>query len=224
MASNYDEEAFEVMRRSLGIDSCCVDVGCHVGIFVDQILEISPAGTHFAFEPIPSLYESLKKKYSKKSNVQIFNCALSDSNGETTFKHVISNPGYSGIIEREFDRPNEVVEEILVPMARMDSLIPSSIRVGLIKIDVEGAELQVLQGSKEILKRDRPIVIFEHGLGAANCYGTTPADIFNILNNQLGMDIYLMSDWLDNRGGVKFSLESFENEFNSGRNYYFMAV
>lgn len=86
MASNYDEEAFEVMRRSLGIDSCCVDVGCHVGIFVDQILEISPAGTHFAFEPIPSLYESLKKKYSKKSNVQIFNCALSDSNGGNNFQ------------------------------------------------------------------------------------------------------------------------------------------
>lgn len=224
MVSNYDEEAFEVMRRSLDIDSCCVDVGCHVGIFVDQILEISPAGTHFAFEPIPSLCENLKKKYSKKSNVKIFNCALSDSNGETTFKHVVSNPGYSGIIERQFDRPNEVVEEILVPMARMDSLIPSSIRLSLIKIDVEGAELQVLKGSREILKRDRPIVIFEHGLGAANCYGTTPADIFNILNNELGMGICLMSDWLVNKEVSRFSLEAFEDEFNSGRNYYFMAV
>ena len=45
----------------------------------------------------------------------------------------------------------------------------------------EGAELQVLEGAVTTLQRHRPIVIFEHGSGSAETYGTLPADVFGLL-------------------------------------------
>jgi hypothetical protein len=40
------------------------------------------------------------------------------------------------------------------------------------------------------------IVIFEHGEGAADYYGTTPADLYDLLAGQCGLRISLMADWL----------------------------
>lgn len=49
----YDEQTFEVMRRWLRQDSICVDIGCHKGSILKEMLQIAPAGTHYAFEPLP---------------------------------------------------------------------------------------------------------------------------------------------------------------------------
>ncbi len=57
-------------------------------------------------------------------------------------------------------------------------------RPDVIKIDVEGAEQQVLEGALETLRRHRPIVIFEHGTGSAEAFGTCPGDIYQLLREQ----------------------------------------
>ena len=94
------------------------------------------------------------------------------------FKFVESNPGYSGLKERKYDRPNEIVKDIVVKTDLLDEIIPSGEKIDFIKIDVEGAELQVLKGGMELIRRNKPVIIFEHGLGAADCYNTKPVDIF----------------------------------------------
>ena len=60
----YDRQAFEVMSRVLSPESCCVDIGCHKGQFLTEYMNCAPKGTHFAFEPIPYLYEQLPKTSS----------------------------------------------------------------------------------------------------------------------------------------------------------------
>lgn len=222
--SAYDLQAVQVMQRVLNKDSACIDVGCHIGSFLDEFLRRAPDGQHFAFEPLPDLCEGLRRKYSSHANVTVIEAALSDVDGTASFTHVVSNPGYSGLLERRYERPTEELRKIVVPVRRLDDIVPASVPIRLIKIDVEGAELQVLRGAMETLRRSRPVLIFEHGLGAADCYGTTPADVHDLLCAELGLGIHLMERWLENGSEPPLTAEEFHDEFASGRNFYFMAI
>jgi hypothetical protein len=73
---------------------------------------------------------------------------------------------------------------------RLDSALPDDYVPSFLKIDVEGAELQVLQGALETLRRHRPIIWFEHGTGGAEHYGTKPADVHRLLTGEVGMRIF----------------------------------
>ena len=218
----YDQQTTRVIKRVCHPSGNAIDVGCHKGEIIDILLKLAPQGQHFAFEPIPHLYSELNIKYQDHSNIHLFDCALAASPGLATFNHVISNPAYSGLKKRKYDRPNESDETIEVQVATLDEMIPSYVSIDLIKIDVEGAELGVLEGAKNLIDRHKPVIIFEHGLGAADVYGTTPQAIFRLLHDELNMNIFLMKNWL--RGGLAMSLQDFQNEFQSGRNYYFLAA
>lgn len=219
--ATYDGQTVAVMARILARDSVCIDVGCHVGQILDEMLRYAPDGHHYAFEPLPDLFEGLRTRYADVSNVTVHNTALSDTEGTFRFHHVTSNPGYSGFRKRRYDRSGEEIVETEVTVEALDNVLSDHSKVALIKIDVEGAELQVMQGAKEILRRSQPVVIFEHGLGAADVYGTRPEHIYKLLS-QVGLHIFLMGDWLAGRSPL--SQDEFAHEFDSGRNYYFMAA
>jgi hypothetical protein len=123
--------------------------------------------------------------------------------------------------KRKYDKPNETVEEIRVTMTRLDDIVSKDLPIHFIKIDVEGAELQVMRGAMSTIRKYKPTIVFEHGLGAADCYGTTPEDIYDLLATQCDLRISLMTRWLS--GKEPLSRKEFSEEFNSGRNYYFMA-
>ena len=103
----------------------------------------------------------------------------------------------------------------------MDEIIPSNIKVDFIKIDVEGAELGVLKGSKHLLKKHKPIVIFEFGLGASDYYGTKHVDMFNFLTEEIGLHISSLKSFLNN--DKPLISKEFEHLFNTNKEYYFIA-
>src|SRR5881628_1427037 len=82
VTSKYDREALQVMGRILKPNSNCIDVGCHRGLILRQMLRRAPQGRHFAFEPVPDQFGKLLEKFP---NAKIFNVALSDTHGECTF-------------------------------------------------------------------------------------------------------------------------------------------
>lgn len=82
----------------------------------------------------------------------------------------------------------------------------------------------MLQGGVETIRRCQPTIVFEHGLGAADHYGTKPEQIFELLVAQCGLKIYLMASWLKSRAASPLSLHEFQEQFWSGANYYFMAT
>ena len=215
----YDVQTIEVMKRVLKRDSNCVDVGCHKGDILKAILRVAPGGTHYAFEPVPTLFDTLRVEFP---SVRILNIALSNMEGEASFQHVTSNPGYSGLKRRRYDREGETVVQITVKTAPLDSILPPNFRLDFLKIDVEGAELQVLQGALRTILRSRPLIIFEHGLGAADYYGTRPELVFDLLNTQCELAIFIMESWL--QGGKPLTRAEFVRQFDTGENYYFMAA
>ena len=132
-----------------------IDVGAHIGSVLGEVVRTSP-GKVIAFEAIPAKAAHLVKKFP---DVLVHNYALLDRDGEERFFVDNAKSGYSSLSRGEGD-----VTEIVVPMARMDSLITED-DVDVIKIDVEGAELGVLRGAEAVIARCRPVVLFESGPG-----------------------------------------------------------
>jgi FkbM family methyltransferase len=214
----YDEQAIQVMSRVLNEDSNCIDVGCHAGVILMEILRFAPSGKHYAFEPIPQMAERLRKKFP---NVNVYELALSDTTGSTTFNHVLDFPGWSGIRKRSYPKSDPNIECITVKLEKLDNLIPEDVKIDLIKVDVEGAEFQVFSGAVETLKRNKPFVVFEHGIGGADHYGTTPEMVYELLVDNCGLHISLMRDWL--RGKEPLTRKSFIQQGTHGPNWYFLA-
>lgn len=215
----YDRQTIKIMKKIIKSDSVCIDIGCHKGEMLDVILKLAPNGKHLAFEPIPSFYSFLKKKYHTSSSI-IYPYALSDSKGTVTFNYVKNAPAYSGIKQRKYAITNPEIEELNVETETLDNLIPSNQKINFIKIDVEGAEYGVLKGAVNTLIKSKPFIIFECGLGASDCYGTKPEDIFTLITNT-GLKISLMIDFLQNKPIL--TIQDFCRNYNESLNYYFIA-
>lgn len=216
----YDSQTKQVIRRVCTAGSGCIDIGAHKGEVLDIMLKYAPNGTHFAFEPIPALYEGLVNKYAGRSNCNIYHYALSNVSGTTSFNYVISNPAYSGLVKRKYDRKDEVDTVIEVKTALLDDVLPPDYKPALIKIDVEGGELLVLEGAKNLIQNHRPTIIFEHGLGASDFYGATPEKLYDFFASA-NMAIATMKQWLHARPA--FSKEAFCACYYKQQEFYFIA-
>jgi FkbM family methyltransferase len=174
-----------LMERTLDRDSDCLDVGAHAGGVLREMVRIAPGGRHVAWEPLPEFAAHLRDEYPE---VQVREAALSDRAEERDFARIVGDPGWSGFVARPAPR-GERVETIAVRTERLDDALPAGIRPAFVKIDVEGAEDQVLRGGMETLWRHRPVIAFEHGAGSADRYGTGPEEIHRLLAGELGYSI-----------------------------------
>jgi FkbM family methyltransferase len=208
------------IARSVRRDSNCVDVGAHAGDILEMLLEQAPEGSHYAFEPLPGYAAALRRKYRRRANVHVFDCALGDADGVTAFHHDRVRPAYSGLrpLRRAGDRG--AVDVIHVAQRRLDDVIPEGVPIRFVKIDVEGAELLVLRGAMRLLARHRPVVLFEFGRSAGQAYGTDPAEVVNLFAN-LGMQISSLVGYAE--GAAPLDRDEVRRQYLSGSNWYFVA-
>lgn len=141
-----------------------VDAGACVGYFTFPIAKlVGPQGQVIAFEPSAGNYGQLLSGVTKRAltNVHISSCALSDHTGHSDlylgFDKTLHSlkPGLQG--------RSENTERVTV--ARLDGYMKAAYdeyRVDGIKIDVEGAEIEVLQGAVETLKSVRYLAMDVH--------------------------------------------------------------
>ena len=216
----YDRLTKEIIKKFIQKSHNCIDVGCHKGEILSQIIKFAPNGKHYAFEPIPYLLHSLKKRFDNKATILPY--ALSNNNGETTFQLVKNAPAYSGIRKRKYEIQNPDIEEIIVEKRTLDSIIPLSEVINFIKIDVEGGEFDVLKGAVNLLKRCKPIILFECGKGASDHYDTSPNDLFDFLNKEISLEIYKLQSFI--KGQKPLNKSEFEHHFEISSEYYFIAV
>lgn len=197
-----EADMLRLLQKSLRPDSNTVDVGANQGWFLQQFIERSAQGSHHAFEPLLHRVIELKAKFP---SVTIHSCALGRKSGTASFNHVTNFDGWSGFKPQDYPFVAKV-EVISVPVKRLDSFeLPP---ISFIKIDVEGAEYEVLAGAEGIIRRDFPVILFEHARVHNVHYGTTPGEIFDLLYSY-GMAIYSLKD---NR---RFSRGELENIYNA---------
>jgi len=215
----YDILTKKVLQRELTSTSNCVDVGAHKGEILDLLLSLAPQGQHTAFEPIPQMFNKLLENF--KIGVKVYPYALSNRTGITHFNVVVDSPAYSGLQKREYKTAHPQIESIEVEVHELDQVLQSrNFRLDLIKIDVEGGELDVLKGATQILSTDHPTLIFEFGKGASEYYGTMPHHMHELLT-QYGYQIWTIGDfWSNNK-----SLDSaaLKHVYENQSDYYFVA-
>jgi FkbM family methyltransferase len=216
----YDIYTKKIMRRVLKPSSNCMDIGCHKGEIMDEILKFAPSGKHYAFEPLPHLYKFLQEKYNGK-NITLFPIALFDKKGATSFKFVVNAPAYSGIRERNYDFPDPEISELQVETDLLDHLIPENVQIDFIKIDVEGAEFPALQGGVKTICRCKPVIVFEFGIGAADHYGVKPETLYDFITSDCSLSLSTLKGYLKKNG--KLNKEEFCRLYLDRLEYYFIA-
>ncbi len=178
-----------VLRRIIERDSCCVDVGCHIGSTLSEMLRLAPRGWHAAFEPIASKAEWLRRRFPE---VDVFEVALAGTDGTAKFFINTKLTGFSGLQRHGDDGGHQEVE---VRTARLDDILSARRRVDFIKLDVEGGELGVLEGATGTLERHRPRILLECTASSLAAHDVAPAQMFEWLDSH-GYGLWAPADYL----------------------------
>ena len=213
----YDALIKKIMRIVLEKDSSFIDVGCHKGDFLIEANKFAPSGSHVGFEPIPYFYNKLVITFGDINDIR--QLGLSNERGETTFNYVKSNPLYSGIKKRNYPG-KESIEELNIKVDTLDHQLFESSRVDLIKIDVEGAELNVLRGSFNTITKFNPVIVFEYELGASDVYDATPLEMWSFFN-KVKYSVYTLKNFI--KKPMPLSFAEFTEIYDSKKEHYFVA-
>jgi len=162
-----------------------VDVGTNRGQLLGEAVRTAPEGRHVAFEPIPDLAAEVERRFPQ---VDCRRVALSDRPGTSEFWHFRALDGWSGLrrsplISDERGDPERIEVRVSTLDAELEGHAPA-----LVKIDVEGAELGVLEGGRELLGSAKPIVVLECVAAASELYGATPGAVWDLLH-ELGYEL-----------------------------------
>jgi FkbM family methyltransferase len=150
----YELDLLENMRARVHAGGLCVDVGAHLGnhtIFLAKICGMRV----LAFEPQPDIYELLVKHVELNGvgdRVKTFNMAL----GEVAARGNMTRP----LVDNTGGARLELDDGGSVEIATLDQLVGDQ-TVDLMKVDVEGFELEVLKGGKRTIARDKPVIYCE---------------------------------------------------------------
>jgi FkbM family methyltransferase len=146
------------------------DIGANVGFFSLLAARlVGPQGRVFSFEPLPENVLKLHKNVARNQfhNVQILPLALGATNEEQMFQ-VSERPTWGKLRSVGSDTPDKYLTDIKVTVRRLDDLLGEGqiAAPDFMKLDVEGAEVEIVQGAAETLSRHGPILMIElHGTG-----------------------------------------------------------
>lgn len=163
----YELPLQEALLKYLTTDSVVYDIGANVGFFtVISAKLVGSSGHVYAFEPDPENVEKLKHNIQLNSfaNVTILEQAVSCSTG----KGELVLAEYSGsrtlsTTAKSKSQKFRSCPKIPVELVAIDDLVAQQIIAPpkVVKIDVEGAELDVLRSMSQTIKEFRPVIIYE---------------------------------------------------------------
>jgi FkbM family methyltransferase len=142
-----------------------VDVGVNIGQTLLKVKSIDRTREYFGFEVNPYCIAYLKEliKVNNLNYINIMPFGLSDKTGLTQLQfYYDSEVDVTASIIQDYRPDDKVVKSDYVILSRLDDLeLFSQKKIGIIKVDVEGAELEVIIGAKRKISEDRPKLIIE---------------------------------------------------------------
>lgn len=185
----YEPHVMSYVQSNLRRGATIVDIGANIGLFSMAVLAMIPESLVHMFEPSPVPRRHLARTIDMNRlapRAVLNSCALYSEPGEMEFcVHEGKHAAYDGLRDTHYALV-KTPRRIKVPVTTLDNYITETgiQRLDLIKIDVEGAELYVLQGAKRTLKELRPRVIFEVGQQNLDPYGLRPEHVYQFFKDE----------------------------------------
>ncbi len=185
----HDWAPIFALEKLVQSGQCLIDVGANQGEYtLWAARKIGPKGKVYSFEPLSTMYYQLQKNIRINKGFDSFIKAiplgLSDKPGNLK---LFSSDLYNEGVNTLFPSTSETtfLEEITLNTLDNEVSRLGISQLDFIKIDVEGAELFVLRGAIETLKKFKPILFLELNETACQTAGYSTTDIFGLLE-QLG--------------------------------------
>ncbi|RCJ35200.1 hypothetical protein A6769_19115 [Nostoc punctiforme NIES-2108] len=156
---SYEADKYKLLTELSLEGTTVLDIGANVGFFSILLSRlVGAAGKVISFEPLPRNIEFIHQhiQLNKIDNIEIISAAVSDKIGKSKF--ATSHLHAQGYLT-DTDKGN-----LEVSIITLDSLHNLNNPVSLVKIDVEGAEANVLRGGEKFFQEHRPMILLAtHG-------------------------------------------------------------
>ena len=190
----FEEAEINFFKKYIKQGDVIIDIGANIGLFT--LIAADKTGSQgkvISFEPSPQTFMWLKENISANNleNVSPFKMALSDREGSIEF--FVSSEGYDAFnsVIKPSKGTNYNVENVVT--TKLDSFVEKEgllEKVALIKIDVEGFEIPLLNGGNKILSSEfAPDLVIEFTESNAKNAGVTCVDLYDAIT-KLGYKLY----------------------------------
>lgn len=200
----YEKPLLNLLRGMVGLGDVVIDVGANEGyISIPLALKVGEQGRVYSIEPHPANVATLKENIGLNNliNVTVIPKAVSDEKGIMTF---YGDRAWGTLINSHMTGESKTEVDLL------DNII--QVPVKLIKIDVEGNEIRVIRGAKNLIQTFKPIIVFEVNLSYLAYVDISINETFDFLKGN-GYQIFkerngeLESfDWFDQRVNTLFAI------------------
>lgn len=180
----FDRGIQNILSRYARHGAIVIDAGAHLGYFTSRMAHgVGPTGEVHAFEPDPRIYPRLCRHLEINGLTWVFphECGLLDRRLEAQELSIPRQLGWASIVQGA----GGATEVVRVPMVTLDEYVEEHRvdprRVSLIKLDVEGAELQALRGAAWTLRSSDAAVVVEHIPQRMRSLGQDPAELLALM-------------------------------------------
>lgn len=185
-----DQQEIDLMKSYARKGDTIIDVGANIGFYTQLFSQwAGPLGKVYCFEPDTDNYKRLLQTTQKLKNVSPKNAAASHTTGQLEF---YTSPDKN--VDHRAYAPDTFASKYTVDCVSIDAYLGPTTKVNILKVDVQGFEMQVYQGLEKILEANPEIKIFSefwpYGLQKA---GSSKEAYFKFFKAK-GFAIYLIKD------------------------------
>ncbi|MFF4900198.1 FkbM family methyltransferase [Streptomyces sp. NPDC001068] len=159
-AFGYEPGTLATWARLAARSTTIADVGAHVGYFSMIAAHANPKAKVHSFEPVDQIHSrlSVNVRSNGVQNVKLYQAGVSSEPGWADISVRFSGNLLSTGSTLEGAAPDAQLKRI--QLVTLDEVFADT-KLDLVKIDVEGHEMSVLRGARQVLKRDRPFLVIE---------------------------------------------------------------
>jgi len=164
---NHIHQSIRLSRKLMNKDFIILDIGGGIGASVKLFCDNFPDKKIIVFEPVEESYKAIKNRFPDHSNLELVRAAAGNENTEKEI-NIAARITSSSLLPLEADPKSDVFNEENLGHKRVekiriirldDFLAENNDEYGIMKIDVQGFEIEVLKGAGKTLRRTDIIVL-----------------------------------------------------------------
>ncbi len=180
----YEPAETEFLKAITEPNGVILDIGANCGWYSLALAKHCPSAQVHAFEPIPHTHEILERniRHNRLGNIAAHRLAFSNQEAILEFLYTPNCSGATSLARVGQPGSEDSLEKIFCATTTLDAFcLQHGLAPQIIKCDVEGAELMVIQGAEETIATHRPVILIELLRKWAKQFNYHPNDIIERL-------------------------------------------